>query len=262
MAPTQDIDPAELVVALANFDRHGSLGSLLIGVLISALLLGVVTVQTYYYYTRFPDDHVATKALVAFIIACEYAQAITTCHTLYELVVTNYGNPAALHQPPLSLSISILFSGFIGPMTQAFFANRIRLISHQLIVPVICWVLSFLRFVGSVLAASQAVQMSNIEVYQREWKWLLTTILAVGAAVDIIIACTLSYFLMRQRAVAYKSTTKVIDKLIAWSIETGLITSVAGLAMLICFLRIDNFVWLGFFMFLGRREPNNSTPYS
>jgi hypothetical protein len=50
--------------------------------------------------------------------ALDILHNIALCHTLYTVTVTKYGNPEALLIPPLSLGISILLSGFIGPLQQ------------------------------------------------------------------------------------------------------------------------------------------------
>jgi hypothetical protein len=41
-----------------------SLGALQIGIFVSHVLFGVMTTQTYIYYTRFPEDSPKLKALV------------------------------------------------------------------------------------------------------------------------------------------------------------------------------------------------------
>ncbi|CAA7270139.1 unnamed protein product [Cyclocybe aegerita] len=244
--------------ALAAFDAHGTLGALSVGVLISSFLFGIVTVQAYVYYTRFPEDQMKLKILVAVVWLFELAHCISICHSLYSLTISHYGDPRALVRPPSTLFLAIIFSGVIGPLVQAFFAERVRVVSGQLIIPIICWTLSAVRLAMSLVAASEAFQMTTLAQYQKEWKWLLTTVLAIGAAVDIIVAAALCYHLRIQRSNSHEKTAMMIDKIIAWTIQTGLMTSLTGLVMLICFLAMPgNFVWLAFFMFLARMFSNS-----
>ncbi|KAJ7708047.1 hypothetical protein B0H17DRAFT_1325068 [Mycena rosella] len=59
----------------ASLNLNTTIGALQIGVLISYVLLGVTTTQTYIYYCRFPDDSPKLKALVAAVWVCEMAHA-------------------------------------------------------------------------------------------------------------------------------------------------------------------------------------------
>jgi len=46
------------------FNVLNTLGALLVGVLIACCLFGIITVQVFTYYTRFPDDKLYLKAIV------------------------------------------------------------------------------------------------------------------------------------------------------------------------------------------------------
>ena len=43
---------------------QSTLGALLIGILLSCILFGILTLQTYLYYTKFPEDRVQLKTIV------------------------------------------------------------------------------------------------------------------------------------------------------------------------------------------------------
>ncbi|KAJ3891797.1 hypothetical protein GG344DRAFT_65157 [Lentinula edodes] len=82
-----------------------------------------------------------------------------------------------------------------------------------------------------------------------------------------IATIALVYHLIKNRSdTNYRSTYVVIDKLIQWAIETGVITSSVGIIEMICFL-IDptNFLWIAFYAVLPKcnysyRAGHNSTP--
>ncbi|KAJ3858910.1 hypothetical protein EV359DRAFT_68620 [Lentinula novae-zelandiae] len=243
----------------AQVNVNPTIGALEIGVIISSFLLGVVTIQTYIYFRRFPKDPKTTKVLVGVIWLFELGQSICAAQTLYVVTVSRYGDLTSLIHTPSSLNASILFSGFIAPLAQTYFAFRIWKLSKSPFIPCLCIALAFLRLLGSVVAAVQAFKMTTIIEYELQWKWLLTCILAVGASVDVIIALTLVFNLKNQRENAFASTIKVVDKLIAWTIQTGALTSIGGVAMLILFLAMPhNFIWLCIFMFLSRHAMNMS----
>jgi hypothetical protein len=156
------------------------------------------------------------------------------------------------------LNISILFSAFIGPLVQAWFAYRVQKFSERLYIPVFCWFLSFLRCIATIVAAIEAFPAPSIIVFERQWQWLLTFILTVGAAVDIIIAVSFCYFIKQHRATSFGRTVKTINQLMIWTVETGLVTSVAAVSMLICFLIMpENYIWIAIFTFLAKLFSNS-----
>ncbi|KAJ7916165.1 hypothetical protein B0H13DRAFT_1871419 [Mycena leptocephala] len=208
-----------------------------IGVLISYVLFGVTTTQAYIYYSRFPDDSPKIKGLVAFVWLCEIAHVICIGHVLYTYTISDYTHPERLAlAAPKSLSTSILFSGIIAASVQGFFSFRIYTLSKKLYITLIIWTMSFLRLLGTVVAFVVALRMIILARFEAQWGWLLTVTWSVSTANDLAITVTLVVLLRSQRTSMYKRTTALVDKLITWTIETGLLTSAAGIVMLVCFV--------------------------
>jgi hypothetical protein len=108
-----------------------------------------------------------------------------------------------------------------------------------------------------VAVGIEALLSTSVLKFEKDFKWLLTFILAVGAAVDVIIAGSLCYFFRQLRATSFHRTVKVINQAMIWTVETGLLTSLSAVAMLICFLLMqDNFVWIAIFTFLAKLFSN------
>ncbi|KAJ7032723.1 hypothetical protein C8F04DRAFT_644527 [Mycena alexandri] len=242
-----------------RFDPNPTLGALQIGVLISCLLFGLTTMQTYIYYTRFPDDPRMLKALVAFVWSCELALVVCSADTLYRYTILDYGHPERLLQrTPSSLEAAVFFCGIIAASVQSFFSHRIYSLSKTLYIPLLTWILSFLRLLASTTAFVSGLLMVNFVSYEAQWGWLGISLWSVSTANDFIIAGTLVFFLIRQRRNAQKTTAAVVDRLIAWTIETGMATSAFGIATLICYLTMaGNFIWIGLFI-VGARLFSNS----
>ncbi|KAJ7640802.1 hypothetical protein DFH06DRAFT_1097928 [Mycena polygramma] len=252
------MDPPPSLEPIPSFNN--TLGALQIGVLVSYLLFGVTTSQAYFYYTRFPEDDRKIKIFAAFIWICELAHAICIGHALYTVTILDFGQPERLVRAPKSMSTAILFSGIVSPCVQVFLALRIYWLSQKTfkVIPCLCWTLSFLEVVMSCALFALGLQMKSLAGYVVQWGWLIISVLAVGAGVDWIIAATLVYLLAGQREFAHNRTAVAVDKLIKWTIETGLVTSAGGIAILICFLTMkDNFIWLGFFVVLARSFSNS-----
>ncbi|KAI6158203.1 hypothetical protein BKA82DRAFT_2176431 [Pisolithus tinctorius] len=73
-------------------------GSALIGGLISAMLYGITTLQTYVYYMHYAEDAPTTKFLVAAIWILDTIHISFICHMLYYYLITNYGVPTSLER--------------------------------------------------------------------------------------------------------------------------------------------------------------------
>ncbi|KAJ7118435.1 hypothetical protein C8R43DRAFT_1036276 [Mycena crocata] len=239
-----------------SFNPDTTLGFLEIGILLSYALFGLTTAQTYTYYKRFPNDSVILKLLVAFIWLCELGHAISIGHTLYVLTISDYGQPQPMTVPQ-SFFVALIFSGIIGSSVQLFFAHRVFQISRTPYIPVFCGALSVSRLVGTLVLAGYAFSV-DFTGYLARFGWLLNAVWSISAANDVLIAGTLAFYLYRARFDAQKRTVVLLDKLIAWSIETGALTSAVNIVILASYLRMANtYLWLALFVITARLFANS-----
>ncbi|KAJ7867147.1 hypothetical protein B0H13DRAFT_2352028 [Mycena leptocephala] len=247
------MDPA------ASLNLNTTLGAFQIGVLISYVLFGVTTTQTYIYYSRFPDDSWKLKTLVAFVWVCEMVHALCVGYTLYVYTISNYAHLERLVGPiPVSLDIFTLLSGVIRVCVQRFFAFRIYAFSKKLHVSILIWVIAFFILLGSIIIFAIALQMPSLPQLEAQWGWLATALWSVGTVNDLAITATLVILLHSKRTDLHWRTAALVEKLILWSIETGILMSATSIATLACFLTMkENFIWLAFFV-VGTRVVSNS----
>ncbi|KAJ7233015.1 hypothetical protein C8J57DRAFT_1382627 [Mycena rebaudengoi] len=241
-------------------DLNTTLGALEIGVLVSCVLFGVTTVQVYIYYTRFPDDSRFLKGLVVFVWICETAHAVCLVDLLYTFTISYYAlpelllgaipGPKSLPQQPFSLAslrlaytASSRFGSMSLPRGCTFPASSGS------------W---HLLLVGRIVICATSLRAASLQSYLMQWGWLLTTNWCISVACDFVITTTLVVVLHRRRSQALKKTAALMDKLIGWTIETGMLTSAASIFMLAFFVSMkDNFVWIAFYA-LGTRLFSNS----
>ncbi|KAH7918075.1 hypothetical protein BV22DRAFT_1041994 [Leucogyrophana mollusca] len=237
-----------------NPNPNASVGALEVGSLVMTYFFGIVTVQTYHYYCRYTADSLWMKCFVASIWLVEAAHSISVAYSMYETSVTQFGQKSAesLNPFPAGFALSILFSGFLGPLVQAFFAHRVHVFSKQIYIPILCWTLSALRLLGSIVGAGYALKTTSLQEFGDTFSWLITVLLVMGAVNDTIIAGSLCYYLRRERAFALGRTAKLLDQLIAYTIETGVITSLTAVTIFICFKTMpNNLSWFGMYLFFG-----------
>ncbi|KAJ6460997.1 hypothetical protein C8R45DRAFT_537013 [Mycena sanguinolenta] len=224
-----------------------TLGALEIGVLVSYMLFGVTTIQTYIYYHRCPYDSPKLKALVAFIWVCESAHAICIAHALYTYTIIGYGHPERLaYALPKTILVSSFLTAIISAMVQGFFVFRTYIITKNRYICFIILGMMFLRLLSAGALSFIGMEMTLLVQFEKRWGWLGLLALTVSATIDSIIAVILVVSLYNQSRGVHKRTTALVDKLIAWTIETAAITSVSSIITFLCFVTMThNFIWLG-----------------
>ncbi|KAJ7440203.1 hypothetical protein B0H11DRAFT_2099985 [Mycena galericulata] len=228
----------------------GTLGAMEIGAVLGTFLFGIETLQTFNYYRRFPEDSKLLKATVAVIWCLELVNTICGLGAIYIMTVTFYGHAPNQHilNPPHTLNITILLSAPINALVQLFFGNRIRVLSGHWHIMVLCVVLTLLRFICDVaLTIAFWVSPLGFSVLRANYHWEMITASSVGPAVDGLIAVSMCFCLWRVRGSGFKRTQRMVDTLIVWTVETTLITSVAGIMQLVLFLARADLSFMAFF---------------
>ncbi|KAF7358028.1 Glycoside hydrolase [Mycena venus] len=244
------------------FSLNATVGALEIGVLCSMFLFGVLTVQVYIYFTQFPRDPNGFKSMVAMVWLLDLGHTIAICHCIYTITVTNYGQPVVLALPPKSLDISIFLSGLIGPLEQGWFTYRLYKFTRTFPLPILCITLSLLRLGGSTGLFVVSLAGPTIQNYLTRLKWLIEAVVIVGALVDVILAVALCYHLSFWRKGGFQRTNKLVNQLMTWTIETGAITSVGAVTVLVTFLAMENNLVYGGVFFLMAKLFSNSLLFS
>lgn len=86
-----------------------------------------------------------------------------------------------------------------------------------------------------------------------EYRWLLILDLALLVVADTIIAALLCFFLYRSRATTTKTTYPLVNKLMAYAVSTGMLTSVFVLACLITYIVMPiNYVFIAIYLPIGK----------
>ncbi|KAH0582353.1 hypothetical protein H2248_010302 [Termitomyces sp. 'cryptogamus'] len=229
-----------------------TLGALVIGVLVSIFLFGVVTLQTFTYYKKFPDDRWLLKTFVGVTWVLELIHAIVITHTIYYYSVIRYGDRRAVLELTTAGDIAVFMTAIIGPAVQGFYAHRIYILSSHWIIPAIVWLLCFLRFMSTLTLGAITRGTLDTLASQHEWQWLFVTTLVLSASTDVLITASLCYYLWPHRGATFRRTKTIIDKLILWTIETGLVTSCGTTIQLILFFVAEDYIWMALYLISTR----------
>ncbi|KAF7333795.1 Saposin B-type domain-containing protein [Mycena venus] len=236
----------------------GSLGVFEIASVLATWLFGIETLQTFNYYSDFPKDPKVLKALVGGIWLLELGHTISGWHGLYGVTVTFYGQIEHWLSPPPSLAFQILFHACIALAVQLFFVYRVRVLSKQWFIPVLCCVLLLVAFVFGVLLCGQLATNRVFSIETQKLSWEITFASSIGPAVDMIIAASLVYHLWHRKTTHFQQTNRIVDTIILWTLETTLLTTASGIMQLILFLtRRHDLSWEMFFLIQAKLFSNS-----
>ncbi|KAJ7611110.1 hypothetical protein DFH06DRAFT_1245588 [Mycena polygramma] len=225
-----------------------TIGAIEIGTMLSGVLFGLITAQTYVYFRTFPEDSRFSKALVGALWIIELAHTACSFDALYMYTVRSYGNPASLLRFPLSLDTTVILHGATVIIVQLFFTHRIaKFIQKTYYLPALAMFILLVRFAAFIVSGVAALRMSDIFSFMNTWKSLILFDLISCAITDVMMSAILVYQLAQRRSNVYQRTLAVMDKLIMWSVETCVVTTFTTVTIMICFLTMGekNFIWLG-----------------
>ncbi|KIK58796.1 hypothetical protein GYMLUDRAFT_45097 [Collybiopsis luxurians FD-317 M1] len=233
-----------------------TLGPLMVGFTISTFLFGITTTQAYFYYANFPMDKPRMKVLVTLIWTLEFGHAICLTATMYRLFVTLFGNPAVLFKTPAALDVSVILGAILALTCQGFFIYRVWKTSNQSFTALFLAFLSIIR-AGTSFSVGVEAFLYDLKTLSTKFDWLISLIWVSSAVVDVLITICLCRELYRRRKSALNNTVAVLDKIILWTVETGLVTSTTATVLTVCFLVMkSNLIWLGLYFILPRLFAN------
>ncbi|KAJ7914859.1 hypothetical protein B0H13DRAFT_2324860 [Mycena leptocephala] len=102
----------------------------------------------------------------------------------------------------------------------------------------------------TVLLAIKVFAATSIDQFEEEWDWLILGLFGATGGVDLLIAASMCYYTMKNRAILSPSASGKIDTIISWTAQTGLFTCMAAIAVTVCFATMKQdrksfrYIWL------------------
>ncbi|KAF9510608.1 hypothetical protein BS47DRAFT_54287 [Hydnum rufescens UP504] len=225
-------------MVIINVAHVGPLGGSFFGTLLIALCFGVLTIQTSSYYHAFPNDGRSVKLVVAILWTLEAFQLVCCTRSLYWWFVTNYHNSLALEWAPWEFAIYPLNVACSSVIAQTFFTYRVYSLSANLYAGVLLQVLVLLQFGFSAANAIKSTMLGEFQMIDdcKECTWLVKAWLIIQAIADVVIA-TYMCLLLRRRRTGFQKTDSVINRMVLYTISTGLVTSILSCVGLVLFAK-------------------------
>lgn len=247
-----------MMTTTTTWTLDNTIGALQIGVIFAIFLFGIITLQTYLYFRRFSaSDPWMLKALVGVVWILELLHTIGICYELYHSTITLFGQPQRLFRFPILGGITLV-GGLITLITQCFFSLRVwrALPNPYSYIGVFCMAIAVAHWVGSIVLSARLLIAPTMGAFK--WYWLVTCLLVASVVVDLIITVSMLYYLINQRKNALKRVARLLDQLVAYTIRTGVLTSIIALGVAICFqVMSSNLIWLALYTFLAKLYSNS-----
>lgn len=228
-----------------------------VGILITMFLTGVETIQVWHYYRNYATDPKTIQSMVGIVYVMDILNMATLIHSMYHYTILNFGVFANLGDVVWSLYVATAAGGVVTFTVQTFFCMRIYRITSW-IPAVACWILAVTRIILISLFIRNLADAGNFGAIQTDQTlraFSLGTFI-VGAVSDVLIAGFVCIGLLRART-GSSSTNKLVNKLIAVTIGSGLLTSVVAVCDVVTFVVMDNFVHLAFLTILPKLFSNS-----
>ncbi|KAJ7290374.1 hypothetical protein C8J57DRAFT_1493088 [Mycena rebaudengoi] len=232
-------------------------------VMFAIFFQGVLTVQTYVYYENFPEDGRSLKVLVASVWLLDTTHMILISQTVFHYLVSNWGNDAALLGSTTPLNIHVLFVGFATILCQSFYLLRPNMDPQQKKL-VADW------FIDGSMPDLPRIPYPPCCIIHYVWRQIYTHSVSCrdhrelhyhsGRLVPhIFIHFTIDVFYLRTGAwkSSFEKTTSVINRVIQYTVATGVTTSLVAIAIVVAYqLAPNSFIQIAIHFSHGRLYTN------
>ncbi|GJE92488.1 hypothetical protein PsYK624_086420 [Phanerochaete sordida] len=241
--------------AALGLNLNTTIGALLLGGLVSAMLYGITSTQTAVYYQREHGDRLLVKGVVLILWLLDSFDMALICHILYWYLINNYGNPLSLAVPVWSIILHVLVTSLTQFVVRAMFAWRVWCFSRGNWIPAtVISVVNTAELVTAVVITIKCFHTTFVGLQRLDALVFLE--FGTGFSGDCLVALCLCYFLHTSRT-GLRRTESMINILMAYVINTGLFTALTSSVSLILFaVKSDNFIYVAVYFQLSKLYVN------
>ncbi|KAJ7821232.1 hypothetical protein B0H14DRAFT_3876035 [Mycena olivaceomarginata] len=235
-----------------------TLGAWIVGCMIAVGLSAIVGFQTFLYFQIFPMDTIPYKFLVAWIWVIDVGHTVSLCTTIWQYAVQNFTNPDILLTIVPAYPIVIIFTLVATLNANLFYAWRIHKMSNRnwWLTGPIC-ALCLARTAIGLFTAITRILIKNWSTFGAKYRGYVVAGLAVSVATDIFISAARYYYLHHLKQ-GYMDTQEMVDAIVIFTVNDGLLTCATLIASMICFLVMrKNFIWIAFYVIVAKLFANS-----
>ncbi|KAJ7129053.1 hypothetical protein C8R46DRAFT_1363287 [Mycena filopes] len=224
-----------------------------VGVLVAAALWGISAMQTYEYFTSYhSSDLWKMQTMVYTVFILDTLHQISVSHAIYVYLVADFAAPAKLQEIVWSFRLQVIFCALISSIVQCFFAWRVWKLSHHNILAI-----SFI--VGLIMTELCLGIVYFVKTWALGVLANLPRLTSLGHLVNIFavagdLAITISLvYLLHSSKPGIPKTNSLLNRLILFSLKTGLLTSLCSICSLVMLAALPGtFGFIAFYTVLAR----------
>ncbi|CCM06805.1 uncharacterized protein FIBRA_09106 [Fibroporia radiculosa] len=220
-----------------------------LGTIVSGILYGVTCVQTFHYFRSVTKDHWIIKVLVLTLLVLDTLHQALIIHVFYWYLIDNYLNPIALLESVWSIGSEIIVNAVIAFLVESFLVYRVWKLSQNRMLAGLCEAFTVGHLTMNLVFPIRGLYIPNLLEAEAKLKTTGSSGLAVAVVTDVLISASLAFYLHKNRTGFHRSDT-MIDKLIALTVTTGILTTVFVIANLIAYLTAPAALYVLFFNFM------------
>ncbi|KAL0958707.1 hypothetical protein HGRIS_014038 [Hohenbuehelia grisea] len=221
LGPPPGVGPADLVQ-----------GPIFVGFVVKVLLQGMIFVQGYIYYSRYPKDRLLIKAVVGFLILADTLNIVFNTMYLYDSFVTHYMDPLYLTKTNWLFATDPILNGLTACTAQLFFAWRIQILTKQTWIVILVALFAVASCCGAFGCAIGGLIVGSFDQFSK-LKVVLVAWLAGSVFADVLIAVSLTWHLQTTGAYHW---TPLLNTYAQVTLPTGLLQATVAVAdLVLCF---------------------------
>ncbi|KAF8896235.1 hypothetical protein BD779DRAFT_1494714 [Infundibulicybe gibba] len=209
-------------------------GAIEVGVVLAALANGVLALQVNRYFHKPGKDPLFLKLFILSIWLATVAHLLLSAAVLYIITITHHSRPIPETVLPAAFPAGAGLGAFIHSSVQSIYTYRLHKLTNRWLFPVVCWTLSA-YVLGSGIAYSvvRSTELTGALIFSTRWNWLFYSYYVAAGGVDILIAASTCWTLVKSRGGCLKKTRRVVNRIMLRIVQTGVATSVVAVCTLI-----------------------------
>ncbi|KAK0218775.1 hypothetical protein IW262DRAFT_1055067 [Armillaria fumosa] len=234
----------------------GTMGPLYIGMVLAGALWGVSCVQTWYYFDNYKNDPTFLRVVVFCTWLSDTIHQILISQAVYNYTITHFGDTDNLQNVLWSLYLEALFNGITGFLVQSFFLHRIWTFRKNMYITFVIGLLVIGEFGVTISYVALGMKLKTFTDL-KQIKGVSMSINALAAAGDVLISAAICTMLNSSKS-GFAWSNHVINRLILFSINSGLLTSICAIMSLVTILALPNtLIYFCFYFLIGRFYSNS-----
>lgn len=226
---------------------------------IALILFGAVCTQYYAYWSKRTEDSTMLRCCVLGVFLLETMHTATVLHFLYHYLIESAFDAVGIMHVIWTGGAIIVIAVLIIALVQGFYIHRIYQLSNGNL-----WAVSALSM-SLLLRTAPAIAAGILIIRTGTWITVLNSgilrivinfSLCMNAVTDAMLTAFFVYYLYKRRT-GFDQTQHIVKTLIIYTLNTGALTIMGSLAVVIMFISSRSLLFAGMYAVVGKLYANS-----